>query len=104
MLLAELHTDLFSHHARPLEVDIFVAVDERGEYAISDEVCLRYNGKHQRRRRGGRSVQLPDWFMVLHSSSRDIYERIRTYHVRPNTFDEKGRRKPARRSGLGMKM
>ena len=31
ILLAELHADLFSRHASPLEVCVFVAVDERGE-------------------------------------------------------------------------
>ena len=68
--LVELHGDLFSRHASPLEVYVFVAVDERGEHALSDEICRRCNGKQQGRRRGGRSVQLPDWFMILHSSSR----------------------------------
>ena len=29
--LAELHGDVFSRHASPLEVYVFVAVDERGE-------------------------------------------------------------------------
>ena len=48
-LLAELHGVLFSHHASPLEVYVFVAVDERGEHAMSDEICRRFNGKPQRR-------------------------------------------------------
>ena len=65
---AKLHGDLFSRHASPLEVYVFVAVDERGEHALSDEICRRCNGKQQGRRRGGRSVQLPDWFMIQHSS------------------------------------
>ena len=43
-----------------LEVCVFVAVDERGEDVMSDEIRLRCNGKQQRRR-GGRNVQLPDW-------------------------------------------
>ena len=60
---AELHADLFSRHASPLEVCVFVAVDERGEDVVSDEICRRFNGKQQRRRRGGRSVQLPNWVM-----------------------------------------
>ena len=34
--LVELHADLFSRHAGSLEVDFFVAVDERGEYVVSD--------------------------------------------------------------------
>ena len=59
--MAELRTDLLSCHASPLEVCVFVAVDESGEEVMSDEICRRYNGKQQRRRRGGRSVQLLDW-------------------------------------------
>ena len=39
-LLAELHGVLFSHHASPLEVYVFVAVDERGEHVMSDEIYL----------------------------------------------------------------
>ena len=31
--------------------------------------CRRCNGKRQRRRRGGLSVQFPHWFMILHSPS-----------------------------------
>ena len=30
---------------------------------MSDEICHRCNGKQQRRRRGGRNVQLPDRVM-----------------------------------------
>ena len=55
-ILGELHADLFSRHASPLEVCVFVAVEERGEDVISDEICRRCNGKQQRRRRGGLSV------------------------------------------------
>ena len=54
--MPELLAPLFTRHASPLEVYVFVAVDERGEDAMSDEICRRYNG-------GGRSVQLPDWVM-----------------------------------------
>ena len=61
--MPELHADLFSRHASPLEIYVFVAIDERGEYVMFDEICRRYNAKQQRRRRGGRSVQLPDWVM-----------------------------------------
>ena len=61
--LAEMHDDLFSRNASPLEVCVFVAVDERSEDVMSDEICRRCNGKQQSRRRGGRSVQLPDWVM-----------------------------------------
>ena len=64
-------------------------VDERGERVMSDEICRRCNGKQHGRRRGGRSVQLPDSFMILHSSSR--YSRTYTYVllVRPNIFSGK---------------
>ena len=62
--LAEyLHVDLFSRHASHLEVYASMAVDERGEGVMSDEICRRKNGKQERRRRGGRSVQFPDWVM-----------------------------------------
>ena len=63
IILPELHGDLFSRHASPLEVCVFVMVDERSEDVMSDEIGRRCNGKQQRRRRGGRSVQLPDWVM-----------------------------------------
>ena len=69
---------MFSHHDSPLEVYVFAAVDERGEYVMS-EICRRCNGKQQRRRRGGGSVQLPDWFMILHSSSRRLCTYTSTY-------------------------
>ena len=61
--MPELHADLFSRHASPLEVCAFVAVAERGENVMSDEICRRRNGKQQKRSRGGQSVQLPDWVM-----------------------------------------
>ena len=67
-----LHADLLSRHASPLEVYVFVAVANRGEYVMSDEICRRFNEKQQLRRRSGRSVQLPDWFMTRHSSSRHV--------------------------------
>ena len=62
LTLAELHAGLFSRLASPFEVCVLVAVDERGEDVMSDEICRRCNGKQQRRR-GGRRVQLPDWVM-----------------------------------------
>ena len=40
-----------------------MAVDETGEAVMSDKICRRNNGKQERRRRGGPSVQLPDWVM-----------------------------------------
>ena len=42
---------------------VFVAVDERVEDVMSDEICRRCNGKQQIRRCGGRIVQLADWVM-----------------------------------------
>ena len=61
--MPELHADLSSRHASPVEVYGFVAVDERGEDVMSDEICHRCNGKQRRRSRGRRKVQLPDWIM-----------------------------------------
>ena len=61
--MLEFHGDWFSRRASPLEVYVFVAVDERGEDVVSDEICRRNNGKLERWRRGGRSAQLPDWVM-----------------------------------------
>ena len=56
--------DLFRRLAinRPLHVCIFVAVDERGEDVMSDEIFHRCNGKQQLRR-GGRNVKLQDWVL-----------------------------------------
>ena len=93
-LLAELHGVLFSHHASPLEVYVFVAVDERGEHVMSDEICRRCNGKQQGRRRGGRSVRLPDSFMILHSSLRHLCTHTYVLYVRPNIFSGKKRKIP----------
>ena len=39
---------------------------------MSDEICRRCSGTQQRRRHDGRSVQVPDGFMILHSSSRHL--------------------------------
>ena len=41
----ELQADLFSRHSSPLEVHVFVAVANRGEDVMSDEICRRFNGK-----------------------------------------------------------
>ena len=38
ILFPELHGDLFSRHASPLEVSVSVAVANRGEDVISDEI------------------------------------------------------------------
>ena len=84
-LLAELHAELFSRHASPLEVYVFVVADERVEDAIMSDEIWRWNGKQERRRRGGRSVQLPDCFFILHPSSR-LYTRIRTYYTHDQIF------------------
>ena len=75
---------VYSRHASPLEVYFFVAVDERGEHVMSDEICRRCNGERQGRRRGGRSVQLPDSFLILHSSSRHTCTCTYVLYVRPN--------------------
>ena len=45
--IPELHADLFSRHASPLEVYVFVAFAHRGEDVMSDEICRRFNGKQQ---------------------------------------------------------
>ena len=45
--IPELHADLFSRHASPLEVYVFVAIANRGEDVMSDEICRRFNGKQQ---------------------------------------------------------
>ena len=91
--LAELHGDLFSRHVGPLELYVFVAVDERGEHVMSDEICRRCNRTQQGRRCGGRSVQLPDSFMILHSSSRHLCTYTYVLYVRPNIFSGKRRKK-----------
>ena len=36
-----------------------MAVDESGEDVMSNEICRRYNGKQERRRRGGRRCAAP---------------------------------------------
>ena len=59
-IYTELHADLFSRYVKPLEVHVFVAVDEIGEDIMSDEMCHRCNRKQQGRRRGGPNVLLPD--------------------------------------------
>ena len=41
--MPELHGDLFSRHASPLEGYVFVAVDEIGEDVMSDEIFRRNN-------------------------------------------------------------
>ena len=61
--MPELHGDLFSRHASPLEGYVFVAVDEIGEDVMSDEIFRRNNWKQERSRRDGRSVQRLDWLM-----------------------------------------
>ena len=60
--LTELHADLFSRHASPIEVCVFVAVDERGEDVMSDEIRPRCNGKSEE---GGVAAEVcnSDWVM-----------------------------------------
>ena len=103
-LLADLYGDLLSRHAAsPLKGYVFVVVYDRGGCVLSDDISRRCNGKQQRRRRGGRSVQPPDWFMILTF----MHVCIRTYYfvcTRPNILGEKQKRNNPLRSGLGMDM
>ena len=50
--LPERHADLFSRHASPLQVCVFIAVDKKGQDIMSDEICRRRNRKQQLRIRG----------------------------------------------------
>ena len=78
--LTESHGDLFSRHDSPVEVCVFVAVDERGEYVMSDEICRRCNGKQQRRKRGGRILTQLDH---TRNTSRDVSPSSRSSAVSP---------------------
>ena len=52
--------------------------------------------KTAEKRRGGRSVQLPDSFMILHSSSRHLRTYTYVLYVRPNIFSgKKGKKAPS---------
>ena len=96
-----------SRHASLLEIYVFVAVDERGEHVMSDQIYRRCNGKQQGRRRGGRSVQLPDSFMTLHSSSRRLCTFTYVLYVHTTKYIQRGKRKkdPSEvRSRNGQKM
>ena len=62
-----------------------------------DEICRRCNGKHQGRRRGGRSVQLPDSFMILHSFETFMHVYVRT--IRMTKYIQ--RKKKRKKSPLG---
>ena len=53
---------------------------------MSDKICRRSNGRHQGRRFGGRSVLLPDSFMILRSSSRLSCTYTHVSQVRPNIY------------------
>ena len=66
-----------------------MVVDDRGEDVWSDEICRRLNGKQQRRRRGGRSVQPPDWFMILTYT----HVCVRTYYVHDDIYSVKNKKK-----------
>ena len=86
-LLAEFYAELFSRHASPLEVYVFVAVGDGGYDAMPDDIRrVQRKTAKQRRRRSGCSVQLPDWFMILHSSSIHLCTHA---YVRLNIFGEK---------------
>ena len=67
---------------------------------MSAETCRRFNGKQQCRRRSGKCVQLRDWFMVRHSSSRHVC-MYTYYHVRPNTSGESKKHPPKVKSRDG---
>ena len=49
-----------------------MAVGERGDDVMSDEICRLRNRKQGRRRRGDRNVQLPDWVMYKMKKQRII--------------------------------
>ena len=61
-LLPELHADLFSRRASPLEVCVLWRSTKEVNI-MSDEICRRCDRKQQRRRRGGGRVVFPDWVM-----------------------------------------
>ena len=86
--LAELHGDLFSRHASPLEGYIFVVVDDRGEDVLSDEICRRCNRKQQKKETWRPKCTAPR----LHS---DIYARMYTYALctRPKILGRKTKTK-----------
>ena len=71
-MLPEFCADLFSHHASSL-VYVFMAVDERDEDVMSDEIFRRCSGKQQTSR-GGRRVQLPDCFILS-------MNKIKRHHI-----------------------
>ena len=54
------HVDLFSRHASPLEVYVFVVIDGRGEDVMSDDISASMQRKTAKKEACGRSVQLPD--------------------------------------------
>ena len=62
--MPELHADLCSRHASPLEVYVFVTSTKEAKCYVRRD-CHRCDGKHQRRKRGGRNVRLPDWGMNI---------------------------------------
>ena len=103
--MAELHADLFSRHASPLEAHVFVAVDEKRGEDVNH--CVRRDlssMQRKTRRRGGRrkvyssqTVFFNDFALlfetfIMHVSS------IRKYYVRPNIFGEKKKSSPEVRS------
>ena len=88
-IFPELHPDLFSRHASPLEVDVMSAVVN---IFMSDEICRRFNGNQQQRRRSGQSVQLTNWFMIRHSSSRHVCTY--TYVLRTTKHTQRKQKAP----------
>ena len=74
-----------------------MAVANRGEDVVSDEICRRLNGKQQKRRQSGRSVQLPDWFMIrffetrMHVYVRTTYDQIYSAKKKKKTPEVRSR-------------
>ena len=101
--LAELHGDLFSRHASPLEGYIFVVVDDRGEDVLSDEICRRCNRKQQKKETWRPKCTAPRLFFFIDYY---IYPRMYMYVIctRTNTLGKKQKRNNPLRSGLGMDM
>ena len=78
-----------------------MAVANRGEDIMSDEICRPFNGKQQCRRRSGRSVCSSETGLGFGTLLRDMYACIRTYGVRRNISGENKKHPPEVRSRDG---